>query len=270
MKEEIMNYYKSGVEAYRLDRDSSQLEKIRTQEIIKPYLGQTQLRILDVGGGAGAYAYWLKQMGHEVHLLDPSPINLGNAQLIGEENGSALDAIVEGYAENLPYEDNSFDIVLFLGPLYHLTERADRIKALAEAKRVLKINGFIFTAVISRYASLFDGFTRDLVADPEFLPILKQDLQNGQHRNETGNFQYFTTAFFHHPNELKDELTEAGFELTKLLPVESFGWLVPDFADKWKDENYRQLLLQTIRTVEDDETLLGISAHLIGVGWKRS
>ena len=271
MKEEILKYYNdSGVESYRLDRDSSQLEKIRTQIIIERFLSKDPLKILDVGGGAGVYSFWLKQKGHEVHLLDPSPVNLEHARRKSNESGTRIDAIVEGIAEDLPYEDDSFDMILFLGPLYHLTERNERIKAIEEAKRVLTKGGYIFAAAITRYASLFDGFMRDLVADPAFVSILQQDIKDGQHRNKTNNFQYFTTAFFHHPKELKEELSDAGFKEIKILPVESFGWLVPDFEEKWKDEKFRELLLKTINTVEEDEMLLGVSAHLVGVGVKPS
>ena len=268
MREEILQYYSSGVETYRLERESSQLEKMRTQEIILRHIGKSPLKILDVGGGAGVYSYWLKKMGHEVHLVDPSPVNLKNAEIKGKEIGLNLDSTHLGLADKLPHAEESFDVVFFLGPLYHLTEKEERAIALKEARRVLKKGGMIFTAAISRYASLFDGFTRDLVADPLFLPILRQDLINGQHRNNTNNFEYFTTAFFHHPKELKDEILEAGFQLKEILPVESFGWLVPGCAEKWKDKNYRQLLLDTIKTVEKDEMLLGISAHLLGVGVK--
>jgi ubiquinone/menaquinone biosynthesis C-methylase UbiE len=268
MREEILRYYSSGVEADRLERYSAQLEKIRTQEILLRYLDKKKMKVLDVGGGAGVYAFWLKQAGHEVHLLDPSPVNLAHARSKETEMHCTLDAVVKGIAAELPYADESFDVVLVLGPLYHLTERKDRLDALKEARRVLKKNGFVFIAAISRYASLFDGFTRNLVADPEFLPILRQDLQNGQHRNNTNNFEYFTTAFFHHPDELKAEISEAGFIAEAILPVESFGWIVPGFEEKWTEESYRQLLLDTIRAVEHDETMLGISAHLIGVGSK--
>ena len=269
MKEEILQYYNnSAVESYRLDRDSSQLEKIRTQLIIEEFLNKAPLKILDVGGGAGVYSFWLKEKGHEVHLLDPSSVNLEHERKKAEEKGCQLDAIVEGVAENLPYQDESFDVVLFLGPLYHLTERDERIKAIKEAKRVLKKGGVVFAAAISRYASLFDGFMRNLVADPAFVSILQEDLKNGQHRNQTDNFQYFTTAYFHHPKELKEELSVAGFDGIRILPVESFGWLLPDFAEKWKDKKFRELLLKTIKTVEEDEILLGVSSHLVGVGVK--
>ena len=77
------------------------------------------------------------------------------------------------------------DIVLFLGPMYHITERNERMKALAEAKRVLREDGLIFCAGVSRYASLMDGFFLNLVADPRFVKIMNLDLKDGQHKNTT-------------------------------------------------------------------------------------
>jgi len=267
MRKEILDYYASGVETSRLDKDP--LEKMRTQQIISRYLFKVPLKILDVGGGTGAYAYWLKQLGHEVHLIDPSFTNIEYAKQKGKELSLELDGIQSGFAEQLTYENESFDLVLLLGPLYHLTEKSDRIKALTEAERVLKPKGKIFAAAISRFASALDGFSRNLVADDAFVAIMQHDLQNGQHRNPTGNFEYFTTAFFHHPDEIKKELSEAGFVDERVLPVESFGWLLPAFNEKWKDKNFRELLLKTIATVENDQSILGISAHLIAIGTKK-
>lgn len=266
MRKEILHYYASAIESTRLEQ--APFEKIRTQEIISRHLADSRLKILDVGGGAGVYSFWLKQLGHEVHLVDPSLVNIQNARKEQERSGLMLDSILEGIAESISFENESFDMVLLLGPLYHLTKKPDRIRALEETKRVLKKGGKVFAAVISRFASMLDGYSRDLVKDPDFIPIMQQDLENGQHRNPTGNFEYFTTSFFHHPDEIKSEMNEAGFADVQVLPVESFGWLIPSFQEKWVDENFRDLLLKTISSVENDQSILGVSAHLIGIGKK--
>ena len=118
--------------------------------------------------------------------------------------------------------------MLLLGPLYHLTARADRLRALAEARRVLRPGGFLFAAAISRFASLVDNITEPVeppgqlppaFADPAVLRMVRQDLAGGPHENTSGDARYFTTAYFHHPDELADEVRAAGLALVELLPA---------------------------------------------------
>jgi SAM-dependent methyltransferase len=152
--------------------------------------------------------------------------------------------------------------------LYHLVERTERIKALQEAKRIVKPGGFILAAVISRYASLFDGFKRDLVYDDQFVSLLNNDLDTGVHLNETGNPEYFTTAYFHTPAEIKEETRESGLQLEKLVAVESFGWIADRFVEKAADKNYMHKLLSIINKLETNEDLIAMSQHIIVVAKK--
>ena len=110
------------------------------------YLPPSPQRVLDVGGAAGAYAYWLAERGHEVHLVDPVAKHLRQAEEAAARRPKILASIREGDARALPFEDASADAVLMLGPLYHLHERADRLKALREAARVLRAGGWLFAA----------------------------------------------------------------------------------------------------------------------------
>jgi hypothetical protein len=96
---------------------------------------------------------------------------------------------------------------------------------------------------------------------------LEIDLENGQHRNESGNPHYFTTAFFHRPDELRDEVSEARFHVNALIGVEGPVWSPSDLSHWSKPEN-RGTLLDLLRRVESEPELLGASAHLIVVGRK--
>ncbi|HWE67124.1 MAG TPA: methyltransferase domain-containing protein, partial [Acidimicrobiales bacterium] len=82
----IREFYEQGREAERL-RDSAHhsgpLEFARTQELILRFLPQRRLRILDVGGGPGAYALWLSELGHDVTLIDPVPMHVDQAASLG-------------------------------------------------------------------------------------------------------------------------------------------------------------------------------------------
>lgn len=124
-----------------------------------------------------------------------------------------------GDARDLEQADGTFDVVLLFGPLYHLPDRADRRRALSEAARVIHPDGII-AAAISRFASILDGMVNGYLSDPRFRAIVEDDLRVGIHRNPTGNAEYFTTAYFHHPDELTAELVEAGLVVDALYGIE--------------------------------------------------
>jgi hypothetical protein len=63
------------------------------------------------------------------------------------------------------------------------------------------------------------------LSDPTFRAIVDEDLRGGIHRNPTGNAEYFTTAFFHHPDDLTAELVDAGLVVDALYGIEGPGWL---------------------------------------------
>jgi ubiquinone/menaquinone biosynthesis C-methylase UbiE len=269
INKEIVDHYDSGVELNRLNAGTSQLEMVRTQEIISRYLSKTPSRILDVGAGPGFYSFWLTDLGHEVHLLDPVPKHVEYARKYAAESHRKISSITVGEARRLEYESEYFDVVLMFGPLYHLTEKDARLQALREARRVLLKGGMLFCAAVSRYASMLDGYSRDLVSDPRFIKIMNRDLKDGQHRNKTANLNYWTTAYFHTPDELNKEVKQSGLKLVDTFAIDSFGWLIPDFQEKWQDKAYRDVLLRTIRIVEKDASLMGISAHIMAVATKR-
>jgi ubiquinone/menaquinone biosynthesis C-methylase UbiE len=267
---EILAYYGAGLEQRRLDKGPFKLERARTEEIVRRHLPAPPADVLDVGGGAGAYATWLAASGYRVRLVDASPLHVDQARRESDARTEArlVDAAV-GDARQLTHSDRSQDAVLLLGPLYHLTERADRLAALGEARRVLRPGGLLFAAAISRFASLIAGLFEGHLQDPAFASIVQRDLKDGQHRNPTGTLQYFTTAFFHHPDELGTEVREAGFELLGVLGIEGPGWLLADLDARWALPRMQQLILDAARAVEAEPSLLGISPHLMAVGRRR-
>ena len=160
------------------------------------------------------------------------------------------------------------DAALLLGPLYHLTERADRLAALREAARILKPGGFVFAAAISRFASALDGLANELLDDLDFVKIVLQDIQDGQHRNPFSDRNYFTTAYFHHPTELTSEVEEAGFQDCHLLALEGPAGLLQNFEHYWSDPQRRETLLTVLQRLESDPTLIGASCHFLAVAHK--
>jgi 2-polyprenyl-3-methyl-5-hydroxy-6-metoxy-1,4-benzoquinol methylase len=159
--EEIQQHYNSIEEKDRLDVGLGLLEKERTRQIISKYLGGEKLKILDVGGAAGVYSFWLAELGHEVHLSDATPKHIMQARKINQDVSSKLVSSEVGDARHLDtHKGDTADAVLLLGPLYHLVEKQERISALKECFRVIKKGGKLFAAGINRYASLYDGLSR--------------------------------------------------------------------------------------------------------------
>ena len=252
----------------RLDLDIFRLEGLRTKEIIGKFLTKEALNILDIGGGAGFYSFWLTEQRHNVSLVDLSPKNIELADEYAKQHQLYLRSCKTGDATDLNFPEDQFDMVLLLGPLYHLTEEKERIKALSEAKRVLKSGGILLAAVISRYASLIDGLKRNLITDDHFEKILINDLQTGIHLNDTDNDEYFTTAFFHTPVQIRNEIIKSGLQVEKLVAVESVGWIVEDLNERSKNERYMNKIKKIITIVESNEDLISMSPHIIAIARK--
>ena len=267
---EIIRHYTRGVETNRLASGHGPVELERTKELARRFLPEPPARVLDVGGGPGIYSSWLASQGYEVDLIDPVPSHVEDARKRARSEGApggepAFRAAV-GDARKLDWPPETFDAVLLLGPLYHLTERDDRILALREALRATRPGGHVFGVGISRFASIIDGLFHDYLADPVFEEMVEQDLADGQHRNPTDRLDYFTTAFFHHPEGLAAELRDAGWRVQGLFAVDGPGWVLPGFPERWKDPRSRERILKALRQIEAEPTLLGLSAHIMAVG----
>lgn len=267
--DKVVKYYSVYDEQVRLSSNWGQIEFLRTQEIINRYLVSPPAVVLDIGGAAGRYSCWLAKEGYEVHLVDPVPLHVEQAKEASNAQLKApIASCIIGDARRLEFNGETADAVLLLGPLYHLVDAQDRSRALTEAYRVLKTDGYLFAAGISRFASTVDGLVTGNYLDPAFQEIMRNDLDTGQHRNPTDNPAYFTDTFFHHPDELRAEVASAGFEIMGLLAVEGIGYMIKDFDEAWKRDGDRAFLLEIVGKIESEPSLIGASPHMMCVGLK--
>ena len=262
---EIAAFYQRGLERDRLDSGTGALEFARTKTLLLRFLPPPAAVVLDVGGGPGRYAVWLAERGYRVHLVDPVALHVEQARAAADARGVKLGGVEQGDARALGMTDASADAVLLLGPLYHLTERADRLRALGEARRVCRPDGVIIVAAISRFASMLDGLRTGSLEDASFVAIAAEDLRHGQHRNPTGDPAYFTTAYLHRPEELAEECRAAGLTHEGTFAVEGPGWLLSDLDARLAEEHRRAALLDALAALEVEPSLVGASAHLIAV-----
>ncbi|MCZ3388324.1 MAG: methyltransferase domain-containing protein [Actinomycetia bacterium] len=260
---EIVEHYDATEEDARIRHGFAQLELLRTQEIIRRFLPPRPLTILDVGGATGVHAAWLADDGHHVQIFD---VVERHVEAAAKLTASSPTVTAEwGDGRHLPCPDDSADAALLLGPLYHLIEREDRLLALREAARVVRPGGRVFAATISRFASLFDGLDQGFLFDDEGARMIDEDLATGQHRNPTGDPRWFTTAYFHRPGEVRQECMDAGLEVLTVVGVEGLaGWL-GHLAERWEVPSDREAIMRAAAITEGEESLLGLSAHVVAV-----
>ena len=263
MDDDIRGYYERSDEQGRLRIDV--VELLRTRELLAAWLPAVPAEVLDVGGGAGVHALWLTGLGYTVDLVDAMPRHVEQAAEASRNAASPLRTAQVGDARALTHPDASVDAVLLLGPLYHLIAAADRHRALAEALRVLRPGGVVVAAGISRWASTADGLMLGYLGDERFPAIVAADVATGVHRNPDEHPRWFTTAYFHTPEELAADVAGAGFEVDGPVAVEGPWPVHPDLLD---GEAKQETALAAIRRLEQDPSVLGGSPHLLVCGRK--
>lgn len=261
---EITESYREFDEDRRLDDPYGVLQRRHTQEILARFLPRAGMEVLDVGGATGAYAFWLAEQGHRVHLVDVTPRHV---ELARQRNTGAhrLASCVVADARELPFADGGADAVILHGPLYHLAERRERDRAWAEARRVLRPGGVVFGFGIGRFAGLVYGVAEGKIFDDAYWAVVAEEVKTGVRNNNPPRIRSLLRAYFHRPEELAAEMTAAGFRLEKTIGVVGPAWLARDAAACVADEAKLSRLLEVARLAEGDPLL---SAGLVCVGYR--
>lgn len=237
----------------RLRSKAARVEFLNTVRVLEAYL-KPGARILDLGAGAGAYSFYFAEKGYTVDALELSDRNvLDFREKLRPElpltltQGNALDLSM--------YPDEGYDLVLLMGPLYHLKAEEDRKRAVAEAMRVCKRDGVIAAAFI----------THDMI----FLTELMYD----EHYFARGDFDRQTLRLhdfpfvFHTVGESRALLEQCGLRVLRTVAVDGPSELMADRINRMSDEEY-EMYLRYVEMICEKPELLGMSNHLLYIGKK--
>ena len=283
--EKIKNYYKHFDEKNRLQNDNSgKLEFLMTMGILEKNLPQVGaetgtvdgtesadgVSILDLGGGAGAYSFPLAKKGYKVTLADLSEALLAQAKKQKEEdkvqNMISCDQV---NATDLScYKDNSFDVVLLFGPLYHLTEKAEREKCVGEIRRVLKTGGKVFASFIPHLSGSI-ALVQRFCWSPDQVDIntLEECFDTGKFKNLSD--KGFQEGYYPTSEEIEKLFLENGFDKLLVRSIRGFGYEKEDVIYKFKNKNVFTKLLDLINSTAEDKSIIEMCGHAMYVGVKK-
>jgi len=273
----VLAYYEDGREYNRLRSDIGLIEFERTKEILLENLPKPPAVIYDIGGAYGEYSWWLASLGYEVHLFDLSKTNIRMSNELAKEYPDCTLASSEVCdARSIPREDNSANAVLLMGPLYHITDYGERIKAIKESWRLLKEDGVLFTAALTPYSVLLYNITvyspksgETYLENPRFLSMVERELKDGCHINPNKEiYEGLGSSHLHTAKALKAELEMGGFSDSVVHGVMGGAWLAHDIDELWKNEASRNALMNTVRLLDTHEDIMGLSGHLLSVSKK--
>lgn len=232
---------------------AARVEFLTTVHYIEKYL-KTGNKILDLGAGAGEYSLYFAEAGYDVTAVELAQPNIDafkskiqSNMKIDLHHGNALDLS--------RFEENSFDIVLLFGPLYHLGNEVDRQTCIKEAMRVCKPNGTIFFAFISNDMVILT----ELYYIPGFLKETSYD-------HDTFKVVDFPFVFFT-LEQMREMLTSAGIQILNEVASDGVSELIADKINSLDDESYDKYLNYHFYCCEKPE-MLGRSNHLLFIGRK--
>ena len=236
----------------RLNRSkAARVEFITTVRAIESVLFPGA-RILDIGAGAGEYSLYFAKMGYAVTAVELSPANIAAFEKkISPEHPVAL---LRGNALELSaFADGSFDVVLLMGPLYHLLSFADRDRAIAEAKRVCTPDGTIFFAFIGNDMVVLT----ELSYRPRFFS--EETYDHDSFKVEDFPFVFFTL------DQMRRMLAQNGVAIRREIAADGVSELLEDAINALSDEDYAQYVRYHLYCSEKPE-MLGRSSHLLFAG----
>jgi len=259
----IEQYYNCDCDEWsRLERHPIEFEM--TKKVLNEFIDDNS-KVLDVGGGSGRYSIYLAQKGHRVTLFDLSETLVKQASENAAKAGVTIQDFIKGNVLELDslLSDQYYDVVLCMGPMYHLLEEAERVAPLRQCINKLKSGGIIIIAFISSYAPLVDclkGFPEKIIESKDrFL----QYLMDGKNDKQFG----FTDAYFINPENIEALTSSVGLKTIRIMATEGLGAMVEPSLMQLAEDDFKEWI-DFFYKIASNKVIWGSCEHLLYVGRK--
>lgn len=249
-EENLKTYYNKFNEEKRLDTKHGQIEFLTSIKYIEKYLKEEN-KIIDIGAGTGKYSKYFADIGYDVFAVELCKSNLRE---IEKKNIKCI----QGNATNLKkMEDNSFDITILFGPMYHLISIEEKVKALEEAKRITKTGGYIFISYcMNEYAVITHGFIENTIKDS-----IDNNLIDKNYKITPKETDLYSFVRLEDINYLKDK---CNLKRVKIISQDGPTEYIKKTINKMNDEEFNIYLNYHLSTCERPE-LLGSGRHILDI-----
>ncbi|GFP74437.1 class I SAM-dependent methyltransferase [Clostridium fungisolvens] len=254
MTKELEKHYNKFCEDKRLTRRHGQVEYITSMKYIHQCLeNKPNAKILDVGAGTGRYSVQLAKEGYDVTAVELVKHNLG----VLKSKGSTVKAY-QGTALDLSrFSENTFDMTLVFGPMYHLYKFEDKVKALQEAKRVTKVGGVILVAyLMNEYSVITYGFKENNIRTSIENGKLSEDFHVLSEPEDLYDYVRIDDI-----NKLNEEV---GLQRLKLIAADGPANYMRPTLNAMDEETFEIFIKYHLTTCERPD-LLGASAHTLDI-----
>lgn len=254
----IINFYNNYDEDGRLTRKSRLPEYLTTMKYIEKYLNPSS-KIIEIGAGTGKYSLALAEKGYDVTAVELVPHNIEimkkkvtTHQKIKIYEGTACDMSA--------FESETFDIVLLLGPMYHLFNDEDKHKAMSEAVRLAKKGGVIYASYCNNDTSIYKLFYKKKILDYLDKGLIKEDYHTVSSSDEI--FELYRKSDI-------DKLMER-YDVTRLhfVGVDMLSYISDDRLDLLSDREFEEYM-KFLSNLCEREDCVGMSIHMLDIFRKK-
>ena len=262
MINEVVKYYENYREEDRVTTNNARKIEFLTTISKLDELLKGSLNILDCAAGTGAYSFHLAEKGHKLTATDITPrhINIIDEQL--KNKAYSMVTKVLDATDMKCFTDDSFDVVLNMGPFYHLTNSTSRNKCLNESVRVLKKGGYLITAYIPRlYLNQMVVMSNDKYLDEK---LLSQIRDTGVLRHDDPNC-FWTDTYYSSYDEMQKIYIDNGMECIDHFAQDGLAPLFYNKVDQWSEEQFETWFKYHL-SVCSDKSIINMSNHVIIVG----